>query len=449
MKFSYIALSPDYQKLTGTISAQSEEEARSKLHAMQLSVVSISELSDVQEAEGSNQLNNDEVIETFYFQVVDRQGKEVDGTIDSDSRFNAFKRLISEYNFEVKLLCNTSVPEALRAQEGVKDLDKYRQQLDPKRKQETSSDQKTSIKVSEKNTKEPEKPKLTEFEVKKNATLKEADKVIRRAEILIDQRKNLLEGAEVQSLTDQINELKKMRLSNNLNYIENLAEKLFVELERISKKHDVPMLKLQVIEEEADTPKEESSSSDNKKTKEPSLDLLQLKNKKLSKIIIPLVRGYWSAKFAKSSLKKAEGQEKYDHYLAELKKWREIQKQKREIERTKLLDQGLLTEQNQVDQIYLEIRSFIGWLLGLYITYFFAAYYLRFKGANWAPQVIVDFVEKTLSTPLLMIIAVLLFFIFLAISLKIYFAKNNSTKAVIAYSAVLIVLLLFLLNYNF
>ncbi len=44
-RYSYIALNQQHQKLTGVLSADNEQNAREKLHAMAFSVVSLKEES--------------------------------------------------------------------------------------------------------------------------------------------------------------------------------------------------------------------------------------------------------------------------------------------------------------------------------------------------------------------------------------------------------------------
>ena len=118
MDFSYIAINSKYQKVTGDITAETNEKAKEQLHKMGLSVLKMSESA----GGATDAVTSSGNIHTFWFLIRDQNGQESSGTIDAADRKTAFRRLMSEYKFEVLALCEDSVPEENRLEEGKKGL---------------------------------------------------------------------------------------------------------------------------------------------------------------------------------------------------------------------------------------------------------------------------------------------------------------------------------------
>ena len=114
MKFSYTALSGDNQKLTGVLESESLEAAQSDLHKMGLSIIAIGEISDYEDEKqkAGKTAERPEGIQTFIFEGLDLNGKEINGTIDSADDYSAYKRLLAEYRFKVVALYPSNASEA-------------------------------------------------------------------------------------------------------------------------------------------------------------------------------------------------------------------------------------------------------------------------------------------------------------------------------------------------
>jgi hypothetical protein len=103
MKFSYVALNQEHKKLTGVISAEDQSEARDKLHAMQLSIITIHEATKEEidsEKEG---------VMTFEFHVVDSKGNETRGRSmpKAEKSFLPFGfRIWFSYPFSLRHICS-------------------------------------------------------------------------------------------------------------------------------------------------------------------------------------------------------------------------------------------------------------------------------------------------------------------------------------------------------
>lgn len=101
MKFSYTALGQDQQKITGILEAESLEMAQAELqNKKQLTVVAIKpEIVRQDLAELSKKTS--QTISTFYFVAQNKEGKEVNGTIDASDAFQAYQRLLYDYQFKI------------------------------------------------------------------------------------------------------------------------------------------------------------------------------------------------------------------------------------------------------------------------------------------------------------------------------------------------------------
>ncbi|QQR84175.1 hypothetical protein IPJ72_03240 [Candidatus Peregrinibacteria bacterium] len=119
MKFKYIALTPQNERVVGALEAESELLAQGQLHRLHLAIVSIEPISnEAYEAWQKNQEGEKQKkgIKTFRFVAVDANQQTVDGTIDAVSGENAYDRLIKDYHFEVQTLHPVLANEAEQKQ---------------------------------------------------------------------------------------------------------------------------------------------------------------------------------------------------------------------------------------------------------------------------------------------------------------------------------------------
>jgi hypothetical protein len=104
MKFFYTALTTDNKKITGVLDTPDRESATGELHKMGVAILSVNDISEeeyvkFQKEEEENKTKKG--IKTFQFLATDNFGKEIEGTIDSLDDYSAYKRLREEYQFKV------------------------------------------------------------------------------------------------------------------------------------------------------------------------------------------------------------------------------------------------------------------------------------------------------------------------------------------------------------
>lgn len=106
MLFDYIVVGSDAKEQRGKIEASNENEARAKLNEMGLSVLSIN-------VSAISHKKNDG-INSYIFSGVDPENKTVDGSIEATDELQAYKRLVEEFELDVKWLVDDSLKDAVK-----------------------------------------------------------------------------------------------------------------------------------------------------------------------------------------------------------------------------------------------------------------------------------------------------------------------------------------------
>ena len=102
-RFKYTAINAENQKLSGSIDAVDEVEARAKLNGFGMSIINMQKLSEIeiQALAKENKLQ---------FHSQDTNGKNVIGTIAADSEIEAYTKLKDEYQLTViQIGANTDI----------------------------------------------------------------------------------------------------------------------------------------------------------------------------------------------------------------------------------------------------------------------------------------------------------------------------------------------------
>ena len=240
MKFSYVALNNEYNKVTGLITAQDLDTAKQELHKMGLSVLNIEEdLSPDFEP-------LDDSIRNFWFLARDEKGKDVSGTIEATDRKNALRRLMSEYNFEVLSLCLNSTSEDERQEAGKKGLRKLEKEVCEEfeitpihytigdaqgEETEEESEAQENAAVANKN-----------FLEQRKQILEEVDSVTNKAEEILEKYKDQISTEEFRSIQNNLDTLLRIKMSNNITYIQNLSEELYKSIHTVIAKYENPTI---------------------------------------------------------------------------------------------------------------------------------------------------------------------------------------------------------------
>jgi hypothetical protein len=131
MKIQYTALTTENKKVTGVMDLPDKDAARAELHKMGVAIISVEEISEEEYVKFQKEQEEFKVqkgIKTYQFMATDPYGKDVEGTIDAMEDFSAYKRLREEYQFKVENLYLMTATEMEKTQAKAM-LEAYEEQL--------------------------------------------------------------------------------------------------------------------------------------------------------------------------------------------------------------------------------------------------------------------------------------------------------------------------------
>jgi hypothetical protein len=479
MKFSYVALNQEHKKLTGVISAEDQSEARDKLHAMQLSIITIHEATKEEidsEKEG---------VMTFEFHVVDSKGNETRGTIDAKSRKKAFFRLVSEYGFHILSLCDTSVPIVDREEKGKEGLEELADEVE----EEFGVVQKSAI---DEMTDEGAHKQSEDFLSAKQELVENVEEIVDRANAVLEKFEEKLTGDEYRSIKVKIDSLMRLRLSNNLKYIQDLADELLILVDTALQQHAeiseddvkehsfVGVLEKEEIDEEA---VHKGVLSHIKKIKSKMKKLVggykgkktRFRKKKKKKndidhgmfirtrlVIRCIKRSIASLKRAILAKNSAVRKQHIKNLISSVKEVHKILKtpKKKLIAVQEDMDQKEQEDEEEIkreqefrrmrrgvttQRFFQEVHLFFGWLLAFYVAYF---YFSSFVLVKWGSEsVFFTFFQKSLGNPFPYIVVGLFFILFLGTTLCLRFSFGRISIVSVYFLITASLAALFLINY--
>lgn len=463
MKFKYTALGANNQKLEGVLEAETIDAAREQLHLLNFSVIAINELTPEEEASMSAAnvaTKTKEGIKTYYFLALDSQKKEVNGTIDSTDPSSAFRRLYTEYQFDVQDLYPDGSPDP--AGESLKpQFEEWKRIMEDEGIDFTK---KASGSV---------KNELEEGE-------KVSEEIVAEMDAFIVNTKSILQGFSSQysepllrEIERVLGELERIRASNNLQHITKLCNELFELIsnpdvtgvpdgdgekyeEAVSKlkgsgfvANRLQLLmahklqnqlarfgKIQAIFSKVTgflTHKKGNETNNRFEQKLKSRRARWLSNltrglKGGSQIGAPtlssIVGKFFSFVQAPSPiLRKARKQELIKAYneWKKRRKDRSTKKTPTESQSSEVVEKAPAKPKKDFSPFFAELDSFVGWLLFFYITYFYLVSFSIEKNVGLPKPLVL----KTLSSPLILNISVFLIVAHLAFTLKIRLFRSN------------------------
>jgi len=455
MKYNYTALSTDNQKLTGVLDAESLDGAKEELHKMGLSIISITEITEEEYEKQKTKTAAEKPagIQTFTFECIDPNGKEINGTIDATDDYSAYRRLVTEYKFKVKTLYLTGASEADQAQSANKIAE-----FEARIKEE-------GIDLGAEDREKAEFAEAVEKIDKK--VIEEIDNFIISVKKILEEHSDSFSPPFLREIENTLGELERVRTSNNLKHISEVCNQLY---ELVSHPDQIgegegeaapyqnilnTMKGTSLIKGEFDI----HARAAGLKGIEKLFDriLKKLTGKKAGELKGAKEKAGIHKLLSKLSFKKAEPKvpgatkapagpgfmdvmKKFFSYLTapnailrktrkqELAKiyadWR-TKKKPTPVEAKESVSAEVPTEKARekadFSSFFMEVDSFIAWLLFFYILYFFLVNFSLEKNFG-LPR---DFVIKTMKTPLILNITIFLLFAHLIFKLKNEYFRHN------------------------
>jgi protein subunit release factor A len=211
-KFSYIVVNNEDKQLAGVVEAPDAKTARGDLKELGFSVVSLEEKAEDVSEDGL----------AFEFKGLDKHNRNVSGTIKSEDKYNAFKRLISEYELDIAYLVAADLEESAKIsakKKGVGDL---------LRKYQKDSETLTAIPKTKTSIQND-----PNFKEKKALVERQIKYVLNKVKDLITQHGDKLNPQDKQTIKSFVNKILRIKSSTNLDYIKNTCKSLLEFLQNI------------------------------------------------------------------------------------------------------------------------------------------------------------------------------------------------------------------------
>lgn len=219
MKFFYTALTTDNKKITGVLDAPDRDTAQGELHKMGVAILSVNEISEEESERIKREQEEQKAksgIKTFQFLAVDANAKEIEGTIDAVDDFSAYKRLREEYQFKVVNLFPEMATEAEKVRTRAL-IPGFEDQL---------SQQQAFGKKDEKKSASQEAGELGEEDLNKEIIM-EIDRVIVNTKKALETHASLYSTDLLLEVQTTLSELERIRTSNNIKHITEVSNDLY------------------------------------------------------------------------------------------------------------------------------------------------------------------------------------------------------------------------------
>lgn len=389
MQYKYNATGTQGQALSGVINAASEEEARNQLNTLGFSILEIKEVAG-EEATASSDLIK------FEFAAVDKNGKQIKGTIPAKTPTLAYERLRKEYGFTLTELKseNDPTPIPLAELQNAYELQKNQKPLHE------------AVGLEE-------DPAFLE---EKEILLKQVDMVFQKIKALLAHYETILSPEKRADIEGNMDKLLRIKGSNNLDYIRNTCTDLLKQIqndeiflaqnEHQKERSEVLMesqkMMLQMTHQSAATADvgekvllglEQLSERVKGTPFEPLLHPLETVTRwfetppELTRLKAQQ-RALRTQRFA--AYKMALKSKKEERTIA-LKSAQELKQQETEVNmELKALKRRTHSNKKMIDSGHApffleEFNTFTGWLLGFYLAYYFLGFYVTQKGLPVKP----------------------------------------------------------------
>ena len=216
LKFYFQGINNDGKKLSGFVLAENKNMAREKLSKMGFAILSLDIFSE-EKKEKSN-------LKLFNFQGIDKN-KKIMGNIESKNEYEAYKKLRSEYNFEITSLIPANLPPDQKHKLLKQKINPDLQKLYEEEKHLTKKED-DSTKTREQRVEELVKLREKRIDI---IRIKIID-IVNQIQALLRTRSNLIKPGPRRELLDRLGLLSRLRQSNSIEHLENLTQKILNQL---------------------------------------------------------------------------------------------------------------------------------------------------------------------------------------------------------------------------
>lgn len=460
-KFRYTVVNPQNQQLQGSISSPDEASARAELGELGFSIVSMEMVDEGQEESTESELP------VFEFAGIDKNQKRVAGTIQAETDYDAYKRLLQEYEFEIDYV----IPNNLSEKQKEKARKKGAYELHARLEDETLAEQQHET-ADEKD--------LKEFTKKQEVLQQQIAFVLDKVKSMLDKYEQDMKPATKEKLRKQVDKILRIRNSTNLDYVRKSAEELleFLQKEEIFLHEEAHMKDRTNMVVEAKSIMMELKRGKSKKNMDIFDALRQWRQEnivdhenppiynRIADFFVAFILGAHNENEEilriKSDIRNVNKQ--LQHYFIlyfqapnpEFKEqakeglkglWSQRKKLKKDLKAAQKQlreERKNSTELTPGEKVTHELLSITGWLLVIYLIYYFTSIYATSKDFGTGDIPGVFYIYKSAFLKYFM---ATLFLFYGALSVKITFFRRNDVASLVITPVFLVSLLIIYLNF--
>lgn len=217
-RYHFVAVNPEGKKFSGTVWAESENEARTKISERGLALFSIEEFT----AENAAITDG---FQQFEFQGKGKDGKPVRGTIESIDAYEAYAKLRKDYDFDLTNVVSLSATEEERQRYQQKGLPpEWIEQFNLEHgKKKKEVEKKVIVKEDEVLLSDQDRAELHFYQ-------EEIGKLTTEVLTLLQENESFLDASARREILDRIGLLSRLRRSNAIDHLRELTKKLLKQL---------------------------------------------------------------------------------------------------------------------------------------------------------------------------------------------------------------------------
>lgn len=459
--FRYTVVNQQNQQLQGTISSPDEVSARAELNELEFSIVSIEMISEGEEVSSESELP------IFEFAGIDKNQKRVAGTIQAENDYNAYKRLVQEYEFEVEYV----IPNEL--------TEKQKEKARKKGAYELHSRIEDEMLAHEAHESSDEKD-LKEFTKKQEVLQRQIEFVLQKVKLMLDNYEAKMKPETKEKIRKYVDKILRIKSSTNLDYIRKTAEELlnFLQQEELFMHEEEHVQDRTNMVVEAKSIMMELKRGKSKKNIDISDALRQWREEnivnhenpavynRIADFFISLILGINNENTEILALKNEirNINKQIQHYFVlyfqapnpEFKNqaregvknlWAQRKKLKKELKTAKknfTAARKASEEITPTEKFSHEMLSFTGWLLGFYLIYYFASIYATSKDFGGTEIPGFFYIYKSAFLKYFM---ATLFMFYASLSVKINFFRRNEVASLVITPVFLLSILIIYLNF--
>lgn len=464
--FRYTVASKEGKKLSGSIEALNEEQARNELNALGFSILEI-------KAQEQSQSPSQKGISKLIFEAKNPQGQTVNGTIAAIDDYLAFKRLTQEYELTVTAIWPEEADDLTIQNAKIRGTRHMKERLEDETKEKETTEQ----------------IKSQEYQKRELIIHTKVEEVLKQVSSLLVDYQQYISPDQKREIDKRIDKLLRIKNSTNLDYIVMSTEDLLAfirEQEKVLKEKGFldKRTKLQIRIKEMlsnlhQSTKPKSLSEDivgkiqkwqqhnvKKASKPPffvnfinhilikikkffetpeEIIILKEKIRTYNVQIMEYIKMYFRepAKEYKEKVRRAIkaiwiSRKKTVKLLKETRKnLKEAQKREKKESGFKEFWLNLLED----------ITEFTGWLLAFYLIYYFVSLYLSSKNFGIISE---ESIPKSLQfnkTQIFKYALVIIFLAHCAFSIKVNFFKQNKYAGIVIFPIMIFVVVLTFVNF--